>query len=57
MNHKYILYSDLLQLVSKELYMDYDGMMQLQESSPFSDGNEFFDAALKYSFPENTCMT
>ena len=52
-----ILYSDLLQLVSKELHMDYDGMMQLQESFPFSDGNELFYTALKYSFPENTCMT
>ena len=52
-----ILYSDLLQLASKELYMDYDGMMQLQENFPFSDGRELFYTALKYSFPENTCMT
>ena len=52
-----ILYSDLLQLASKELYMDYDGMMQLQESFPSSDGRELFYTTLKYSFPEKTCMT
>ena len=52
-----ILYSDLLQLASKEVYMDYDGMMQLQENFSFSDGRELFYTALKYSFPENTCMT
>ena len=44
-----VLYSDLPQLASKKLFINSDGMMQLQESFPFSDGRELFDTALKYS--------
>ena len=44
-----VQYSNLLQLVSTEMQIDFNETMQLQQSFSFGDGRELFNTALKYS--------